>query len=85
MKSLSTTGDQKIFFKKPFQTSYDSSFNLFRSEHTSLRQMKHENAKILNISSSQYNKYNVDIEEREMDLLPVDGEGLIVRRVMAAP
>ncbi|XP_022990211.1 regulator of nonsense transcripts UPF2-like [Cucurbita maxima] len=47
-KSLNITADQKKFFRKAFHTYYDAAAELLQSEHTSLRQMEHENAKILN-------------------------------------
>ncbi|KAM1268919.1 hypothetical protein ACFX13_001219 [Malus domestica] len=47
-KGLSITTDQKKFFRKAFQTYYVAAAELLQSEHTSLRQMEHENAKILN-------------------------------------
>lgn len=47
-KGLNITADQKKFFKKAFHSYYDVAAELLRSEHTSLRQMEHENAKILN-------------------------------------
>ncbi|KAM7492124.1 hypothetical protein LguiA_035045 [Lonicera macranthoides] len=47
-KGLSITADQKKFFKKAFHTYYDAAAELLQSEHTSLRQMEHENSKILN-------------------------------------
>ncbi|XP_073299406.1 regulator of nonsense transcripts UPF2 [Primulina huaijiensis] len=47
-KELNVTADQKKFFRKTFQTYYDASVELLLSEHALLRQMEHENAKILN-------------------------------------
>ncbi|XP_068315362.1 regulator of nonsense transcripts UPF2-like [Pyrus communis] len=47
-KGLNITTDQKKFFRKAFQTYYVAAAELLQSEHTSLRQMEHENAKILN-------------------------------------
>ncbi|RXH94326.1 hypothetical protein DVH24_024010 [Malus domestica] len=47
-KGLNITTDQKKFFRKAFQTYYAAAAELLQSEHTSLRQMEHENAKILN-------------------------------------
>uniref|UniRef100_A0A5B6Z5R2 Putative regulator of nonsense transcripts UPF2 isoform X2 n=1 Tax=Davidia involucrata TaxID=16924 RepID=A0A5B6Z5R2_DAVIN len=47
-KGLNITADQKKFFKKAFHTYYDAAAELLQSEHNSLRQMEHENAKILN-------------------------------------
>ncbi|KAL0464063.1 UNVERIFIED_CONTAM: Regulator of nonsense transcripts UPF2 [Sesamum latifolium] len=48
MKGLNITLDQKKFFRKAFQTCYDAAVELLQAEHASLRQMEHENAKILN-------------------------------------
>lgn len=47
-KGLNITADHKKVFKKAFHTYYDAAVELLRSEHTSLRQLEHENAKILN-------------------------------------
>ncbi|KAL8094963.1 hypothetical protein AgCh_036464 [Apium graveolens] len=47
-KGLNITPDQKKFFKKAFHVYYDAAAELLQSEHTSLRQMEHENSKILN-------------------------------------
>jgi regulator of nonsense transcripts 2 len=47
-KGLSITADQKKFFKRAFHACYDTATELLQSEHTSLRQMEHENSKILN-------------------------------------
>ncbi|KAJ9175552.1 hypothetical protein P3X46_014098 [Hevea brasiliensis] len=47
-KGLNITADQKKIFKKAFSTYFDAVSELLQSEHASLRQMEHENAKILN-------------------------------------
>ncbi|WCJ19421.1 Regulator of nonsense transcripts UPF2 [Euphorbia peplus] len=47
-KGLNITADQKKLFKKAFNTYFDAVSELLQSEHSSLRQMEHENAKILN-------------------------------------
>lgn len=47
-KGLNITADHKKAFKKAFHTYYDAAVELLRSEHSSLRQLEHENAKILN-------------------------------------
>ncbi|XP_076925948.1 regulator of nonsense transcripts UPF2-like [Bidens hawaiensis] len=47
-KGLNITADHKKVFKKAFQTYYDAAAELLRSDHASLRQLEHENAKILN-------------------------------------
>ncbi|KAL1562893.1 Regulator of nonsense transcripts upf2 [Salvia divinorum] len=39
---------RKKIFRKAFQTYYDAAVELLLSEHTPLRQMEHDNAKILN-------------------------------------
>ncbi|CAH9111210.1 unnamed protein product [Cuscuta epithymum] len=46
-KGLSVTTELKRIFRKAFQTYYDAAVELLRSEHALLRQMEHENAKIL--------------------------------------
>ncbi|KAG2730013.1 hypothetical protein I3843_01G269600 [Carya illinoinensis] len=46
-KGLNVTADQKKFFRKAFHTYYDAAAELLQSEHGSLHQMEHENAKIL--------------------------------------
>ncbi|KAJ6986968.1 regulator of nonsense transcripts UPF2-like [Populus alba x Populus x berolinensis] len=48
LKGLSITTDQKKIFRKAFHTYYDVVAELLQSEHASLRQMEHENAKMLN-------------------------------------
>ncbi|KAK3023907.1 hypothetical protein RJ639_043450, partial [Escallonia herrerae] len=48
LKGLNITNEQKKFFRKAFHTYYDAAVELLHSEHSSLRQMEHENAKILN-------------------------------------
>ncbi|EYU24490.1 hypothetical protein MIMGU_mgv1a000416mg [Erythranthe guttata] len=48
LKGLNITADQKKSFHKAFQTYYDAVVELLHAEHSSLRQMEHENAKILN-------------------------------------
>ncbi|WOL12332.1 regulator of nonsense transcripts UPF2 [Canna indica] len=47
-KGLNVTADQKKFFKKALHTYYDAVAELLLSEHTSLRLMELENAKVLN-------------------------------------
>ncbi|XP_043701685.1 regulator of nonsense transcripts UPF2 [Telopea speciosissima] len=47
-KGLNITADQKKIFRKAFYTYYDAAAELLHSEHASLRQLEHENAKILN-------------------------------------
>ncbi|PON64321.1 26S proteasome regulatory complex, non-ATPase subcomplex, Rpn1 subunit [Trema orientale] len=47
-KGLNITADQKKFFRKALHTYYEAAAELLQTEHTSLRQLEHENAKILN-------------------------------------
>ncbi|KAG6760316.1 hypothetical protein POTOM_036827 [Populus tomentosa] len=47
-KCLNITTDQKKIFRKAFHAYYDAVAELLQSDHASLRQMEHENAKILN-------------------------------------
>ncbi|CAO2825354.1 unnamed protein product [Amaranthus hypochondriacus] len=48
LKGLNITADQKKIFKKAFHVYYDAVSEVLHTEHTSLRHMEHENAKILN-------------------------------------
>ncbi|KAG8388138.1 hypothetical protein BUALT_Bualt02G0094700 [Buddleja alternifolia] len=48
LKRLNVTAEQKKFFRKAFLTYYEAAVELLQAEHASLRQMEHENAKILN-------------------------------------
>uniref|UniRef100_A0A2P2L832 Regulator of nonsense transcripts UPF2 n=1 Tax=Rhizophora mucronata TaxID=61149 RepID=A0A2P2L832_RHIMU len=47
-KGLNVTADQKKTFRKAFHSYYEAVAELLQCEHASLRQMEHENAKILN-------------------------------------
>ncbi|GAB4854899.1 Regulator of nonsense transcripts upf2 [Ancistrocladus abbreviatus] len=47
-KGLNISADQKKYFKKVFHVYYDAALEVLQTEHNSLRQMEHENAKILN-------------------------------------
>ncbi|GFZ14825.1 regulator of nonsense transcripts UPF2 [Actinidia rufa] len=47
-KGLNITADQKKFLRKALHTYYDAAAELLQSEHSSLHQTEHENAKILN-------------------------------------
>ncbi|GLJ39978.1 hypothetical protein SUGI_0817920 [Cryptomeria japonica] len=47
-KELNVTMEQKKFLRKALQSFYDASVELLQSEHSSLRQMEQENAKMLN-------------------------------------
>ncbi|KAJ8759872.1 hypothetical protein K2173_009973 [Erythroxylum novogranatense] len=55
-KSLNVTSDQKKIFRKALLTYYDAVAELLQSEHTSLSQMEHENAKILNAKGNSLMK-----------------------------
>lgn len=46
-KGINVTSDQKKIFKRALQSYYDAAAELLQSEHTSLRLMEIENAKIL--------------------------------------
>lgn len=62
-KGLNITTDQKKFFRKAFHTYYDAAAELLQSEHASLRQMEHENAKILN-ARGELSEENVSSYEK---------------------
>ncbi|CAK7325553.1 unnamed protein product [Dovyalis caffra] len=62
-KGVSITADQKKIFKKAFHTYYDAVSELLQSEHASLHQMEHENAKILN-AKGELNDENVSSYEK---------------------
>ncbi|KAH7537348.1 hypothetical protein FEM48_Zijuj03G0083000 [Ziziphus jujuba var. spinosa] len=47
-EGLNITAEQKKFFRKALHAYYEAAAELLQSEHTSLRQLEHENAKILN-------------------------------------
>ncbi|KAL4187983.1 hypothetical protein AMTRI_Chr09g41880 [Amborella trichopoda] len=47
-KDLNITADQKKILRKAVFSYYDAAADLLQAEHNSLRQMEHENAKILN-------------------------------------
>ncbi|CAM8920380.1 unnamed protein product [Rhodiola kirilowii] len=47
-KALSITAEQKKLIRKAFLAYFDAVVELLQSEHSSLRQMEHENAKVLN-------------------------------------
>lgn len=57
-KGLNITAEQKKIFRKAFHTYYDAAAELLQSEHTLLRQMEVENAKILN-AKGELNDENV--------------------------
>ncbi|KAG9450196.1 hypothetical protein H6P81_010161 [Aristolochia fimbriata] len=60
---LNITGEQKKSFKKMIQTYYEASADLLQSEHTSLRQMEHENSKVLN-AKGELSDENVNAYEK---------------------
>ncbi|KAH7547967.1 hypothetical protein JRO89_XS14G0045500 [Xanthoceras sorbifolium] len=62
-KGLNITADQKKIFKKAFHVYYDAVQELLQSEHASLRQMEHENAKILN-AKGELSEENVSSYEK---------------------
>ncbi|KAL9688618.1 hypothetical protein QQ045_033041 [Rhodiola kirilowii] len=47
-KALSITAEQKKLIRKAFLAYFDAVVELLQSEHSSLRQMEHDNAKVLN-------------------------------------
>lgn len=63
-KALNVTTDQKRFFRKVFQTYYDAAVELLQSEHASLRQMEHENAKTLS-AKGELNEENAFAYEKQ--------------------
>ncbi|KAJ0103224.1 hypothetical protein Patl1_06191 [Pistacia atlantica] len=62
-KGLNITADQKKVFRKAFNAYYDAVQELLQSEHTSLRQMEHENAKILN-AKGELSEENISSYEK---------------------
>ncbi|KAK4366545.1 hypothetical protein RND71_014425 [Anisodus tanguticus] len=62
-KALNVTTDQKRLFRKAFQTYYDAAVELLQSEHASLRQMEHENEKILS-AKGELNEENASAYEK---------------------
>ncbi|XP_051119290.1 regulator of nonsense transcripts UPF2 isoform X2 [Andrographis paniculata] len=70
-KGLNITADQKKFFRKAFQAYYDVVVELLQAEHASLRQMEHENAKILNAKGelSEENASSYEKLRKSYDLL----------------
>ncbi|XP_041998089.1 regulator of nonsense transcripts UPF2-like [Salvia splendens] len=71
LKRLNITADQKKIFRKAFQTYYDAAVELLLSEHASLRQMEHDNAKILNAKGelSEENATSYEKLRKSYDLL----------------
>ncbi|KAK6270895.1 hypothetical protein POUND7_007993 [Theobroma cacao] len=62
-KGLNITADQKKTFRKAFHAYYDAVTELLQSEHATLRQMEHENAKILN-AKGELNEENASSYEK---------------------
>ncbi|XP_058081432.1 regulator of nonsense transcripts UPF2 isoform X2 [Magnolia sinica] len=62
-RGLNITADQKKLFRKAIYSYYDASADLLQSEHTSLRQMEHENAKVLN-AKGELSDENVNAYEK---------------------
>ncbi|XVF75478.1 hypothetical protein PTKIN_Ptkin13bG0191200 [Pterospermum kingtungense] len=62
-KGLNITVDQKKTFRKAFHAYYDAVTELLQSDHASLRQMEHENAKILN-AKGELNEENASSYEK---------------------
>lgn len=62
-KGLNITVDQKKLFRKALQTYYDAVAETLQSEHASLRQVEHENAKILN-AKGELNEENAASYEK---------------------
>ncbi|XP_022746547.1 regulator of nonsense transcripts UPF2-like isoform X2 [Durio zibethinus] len=62
-KGLNITADQKKTLRKAFHAYYDAVSELLQSEHESLSQMEHENAKILN-AKGELNEENASLYER---------------------
>ncbi|KAJ6852239.1 regulator of nonsense transcripts UPF2 [Iris pallida] len=62
-KGLNVTSDQKKIFKRAFHSYYDAVSELLHSEHTSLRLMELDNAKILN-ARGELNDENVASYEK---------------------
>ncbi|OWM70144.1 hypothetical protein CDL15_Pgr025994 [Punica granatum] len=62
-KGLNITAEHKKIFRKAFHAYYEAAVELLHSEHASLRQMEHENAKILN-AKGELSDENVTSYER---------------------
>ncbi|KAF9596961.1 hypothetical protein IFM89_014605 [Coptis chinensis] len=62
-KGLNITADQKKIFRKAFFTYYDAAVELLQSEHTALRLLEHENAKILN-AKGELSDENANLYEK---------------------
>lgn len=63
-KGLNITADQKKIFKKIIYTYYDVAAELLQSEHAALRQLEHENAKILN-AKGELSEENATLYEKQ--------------------
>ncbi|KAL8162192.1 hypothetical protein V2J09_013681 [Rumex salicifolius] len=62
-KGLNITADQKKFFRKAFNAFYEAAVEALQAEHASLRQMEHDNSKILN-AKGELSDENVSSYER---------------------
>lgn len=62
-RGLNITADQKKYFRKAIYSYYDAAADLLQSEHTSLRQMEHENSKVLN-AKGELSDENVNAYEK---------------------
>ncbi|XP_021910214.1 regulator of nonsense transcripts UPF2 [Carica papaya] len=62
-KGLNITTDQKKIFRKAFHAYSDAVAELLQSEHSLLRQMEHENAKIIN-AKGELNEENASSYEK---------------------
>ncbi|GAA0140177.1 RNA metabolism protein [Lithospermum erythrorhizon] len=62
-KGLNITVDQKKLFRKALQSYYDAVTETLQSDHDSLRQLEHENAKILN-AKGELNEENAASYEK---------------------
>lgn len=62
-RGLNITADQKKIFRKAIHSYYDASADLLQSEHTALRQMEHENSKVLN-AKGELSDENVSAYEK---------------------
>lgn len=62
-KELSISADHKKHLKKSFQSFYDGVVDLLHSEHSSLRQLEHENTRMLN-AKGELSEENASAYER---------------------
>uniref|UniRef100_A0A6N2MRB5 Uncharacterized protein n=1 Tax=Salix viminalis TaxID=40686 RepID=A0A6N2MRB5_SALVM len=80
LKGHSITTDQKKVFRKAFHTYYDGVAELLQSEHASLRQMEHEDVKMVNAKGepsddnvSSYEKLLAEALDMQPPVMPEDG------------